>query len=178
MSYRFVFNGKNWFLKISSLDVLNDYMEMVWDIRREDLLGGIKSLKEKKHPASDMIDACSVLASAKGTDVWHEFMDLKERQFRTMSNMIIAGHTLYVNGNGGYCSSLKWPAGIYESDELRWPVLSEEDIRIRKWPGGVHYYAYIGPVQVQDGDRLKWNSESDARAAAMSYVTKKKQTIQ
>lgn len=172
--YVFLYDGQSWFLKIDSLETLNDYMDMVWNIRQENLLYDIKRLKEGKHPTSDIISLCEILANAKDSDLWNEFMALREKQHCDMTHMILEGHTLYVNTQGGYCISLKWTTNRYETEKLQWPVFSEDDIRIRKWPDGTHFYAYIGPVQVKDGNTLKWNSESDARAAAMSYVNKKK----
>lgn len=173
--YCFIFDGKQWYLEISTLQTLNDYMDMVWNIRKEDLLYDLKRLIEDKgaHPTSDIISVCHTLSKAKGTDLWTEFQHLKEKQHRAMSGMVLHDITLYVNPAGGYTASLEKLEARYPSDNMRWPVLSENDIRIRKWPEGTHYYAYIGPVQVKDGGRLKWESESDARFAAMRYVTKK-----
>ena len=91
--------------------------------------------------------------------------------------MIREGSTLYVNANGGYSMTMGEAVNRYESETLMWPVFSEKDIRIKKWPGGDHYYAYIGPIQVQESDTLKWDSESDARMAAMRYVNRKRPAI-
>lgn len=172
--YVFLYNGRSWYLMIDSLDALNEYIRIIWNIRKEDMLYDIKQLKEKKHPTSDIISACEVLAAAKGTDIWHEFMSLRERQHKEMTGHILAGDTLYVNSTGGYKISMDGITNRYESPVLRWPVFSEKDIRIKKWPGGVHFYAYIGCVQVKADDVQKWDTESDARAAAMRYVNKKK----
>lgn len=170
----FLYNGSGWFLKIASLEVLNRYMEEVWAIRKEDLLHDLKRIAEKSHPTSNIISMCEVLANAKGTDIWYEFQRTRETQHRQMSAMVLEDITLYVNSNGGYCQSLDKITNRYESERLMWPVFSEEDIRIKKWPGGTHYYAYIGPVQVKDFDVVKWDSESDARMAAMAYVNRKR----
>lgn len=148
-------------------------MNMIWNLRHEDLLYDIKRMRENKHLTSDILTLCNMFASVKGSDVWHEFMTLREKQHHDMTDMILNGHTLYVNTSGGYCLSLDKIVNRYESDVLKWPVLKESDIQIKQWPGGTHFYAYIGPVQVKYDGRVKWDSESDARIAALSYVSKR-----
>lgn len=173
MNYVFLYNGKAWFLEIDSLDILNEYIRMIWNIRHEDLLYDIKRIKEKQHPTSDIISMCEVLAQAKGTNIWKEFITVWEKQHKDMTEMILSDKVLYVNPVGGYCTALENIINRYESNKLKWPVLKETDIRIKKWPNGMHFYAYIGPVQVKDGIITKWDSESDARNAAMNYVNNK-----
>lgn len=174
MKYVFLYDGRGWYLEINSLDALNNYLQIVWDIRREELLRSIKRVKEGGHPVGDIMSACKTLADAKGSDIWTEYQKLKGKQSQDMSYMILKGMTIYVNSSGGYTTSLENIINRCESDVLSWPVFKEEDIRIKQWPGGVHYYAYIGPMQVKDQKTVKWGSESDARAAAMRYVNRKR----
>lgn len=182
----FMFNGMVWMLVIDSLEDLNEYMDMVWDIRWKDLKWDIARIRKKEHPVSDMADMCYILAKTKGTNTLKEFWALRETQFKDMTKLILEGKTLYINPAGGYTTNMENIINRYESEKvktggkavIRWPVFDESDIRIKQWPGGTHYYAYIGPVQVKDGGKLKWDSESEARSAAMSYVTKKsRQTL-
>ncbi len=172
--YVFLFNGKGWMLKIDSLDDLNDYMRMIWDIRREDLFWDIKRIREKQHPSSDMGNLCSILASIKSGDEYVEFCRIRELQHKQMTDMILKGETLYVNASGGYTIHMNKTEARYESEKLMWPVFKEDDIRVKTWPGGTHFYAYIGPVQVKQDGELKWDTEEEARQAAMAYVSKKK----
>lgn len=169
----FLYNGCGWFLKLDSLDMLNRYMREIWNIRKAECLSDLERIKKKLHPTSDIASACQILANAKGTGTWHEFQALRESQYAEMTQMILEGRTLYVNVNGGYNTRIDKAINRYESETLMWPVFSEEDIRIKKWLGGTHYYAYIGHIQVKESDTLKWDSESDARMAAMRYVKKK-----
>ncbi len=166
--------GKCGFLVIDSLEILNDYITMIWNIRKDDFLYDLKRLRKGEHPASDIAVLCKTVADMKHTDVWAEFERLKRIQYKQMSDMVREGKTLYVNPAGGYTVFVDNIMNRYESRQLQWPVFQKEDIRIKKWPGGMHYYAYIGPVQVKDGSILKWENESDAETAAMAYVDNKK----
>ena len=169
----FLYNGCGWFLKLDSLGMLNRYVKEIWDIRKGECLSDLERIKKKLHPTGDIASVCQILADVKGTDTWHEFKVLRESQYAKMTRMILEGRTLYVNANGGYSITMGEAVNRYESETLMWPVFSEEDIRIKKWPGGNHYYAYIGPIQVKESDTQKWDSELDARIAAMRYVKKK-----
>lgn len=171
--YTFLYNGHVWFLKIDSLETLNDYLKTVWHIRLDDMIYDIRRIKEKLHLTSDIAVLCETLATAKGTDVISEFMQIQKQQHINMSHAIIEGNTLYVNPAGGYCTSIN-VINRLQKENIHWPIFSEKDIRIKQWPHGEHYYAYIGPVQVKLDDKYKWDSESDARMAAMTYVNRKK----
>lgn len=169
--YTFLFNGKCWFLEIKDLDTLNAYHKMIWGIRMKDFQRDIYCQAIGRHPSSDMGSVCQALGNVKGISAFRAFQELEETQHKQMSRQVIEGNTLYVNPAGGYSVVLEDITNRLSSDDMQWPVLREGDIRIKQWPDGTHYYAYIGPVQVKDGGRCKWDSESDARTAAMAYVT-------
>jgi hypothetical protein len=44
------------------------------------------------------------------------------------------------------------------------------EYRIFKWPGGNHYYAKVGNVDVVWEGRQKWNIESGAKRAAVNFL--------
>lgn len=57
-------------------------------------------------------------------------------------------------------------------DELKWPLYTSDQIRIKKFDDGTHYYAYIGDAQVRDDNGvLKWDTEEAARAAPKNTAT-------
>lgn len=58
-------------------------------------------------------------------------------------------------------------------DDMIFPVTQQSEIRIIKWPGGVHYYAKIGNTDVVDANgNQKWNSHEDAYFEAQRYLAK------
>ena len=50
--------------------------------------------------------------------------------------------------------------------ELVFPNFKREDIRLKQFNDGRHWYAYVGDMQLRDGDCLKWNTREAAQAAA------------
>ena len=77
---------------------------------------------------------------------------------------------MYFNPNGGWHydkkkAYIQW----YDSDKLIWPDFKENQIKIERFPAGEHYYAYVGNMQVRDGDTLKWNTYEEAYEHAKQY---------
>ena len=53
------------------------------------------------------------------------------------------------------------------------PTFCRSDIRAEQFKGGKHWYAYIGDMQVRNGDIMKWDTEEEARRAAEKLVTER-----
>lgn len=84
-------------------------------------------------------------------------------------------HPLMVNKNMGF-RTLDETCRILErrfADKIEFPHYDEQDIRITRWPGGIHYYAKIGALEVQDAEyKTKWNTAEEARRQAKLYLEK------
>lgn len=60
-----------------------------------------------------------------------------------------------------------------ESDVIKFPVISKpsyKDARIMQWPGGKHWYAKIGNVDVVVNGEQKWNSFREADLAVQKFI--------
>lgn len=177
--YIFLYNGHEWRLMIDSLEVLKNYMSTIWDAHKETLAQDIERLKRKEHTIGSIIHACETLAithygNKLPDDVYKIFEGFKSQQYQNMEKLLQNGKILYANSQGGYSMLFKTVINRYESKTLEWPIFRESDIYIKKFPRGIHYYAYIGPVQVKENGIVKWNTEEKARAAAMKYVANRK----
>ncbi len=79
---------------------------------------------------------------------------------------------VYINPSGGW----NWDPGTYEpgdfirTNALVWPDFNESDIRISQFPGGKHYYAYVGNTQISANGNRRFASRQDAEAAAAAYI--------
>ena len=79
---------------------------------------------------------------------------------------------VYFNVAGGHTFNLKYTQ-FCRRKELIFPSFSEADIRIKKFSqGGSHWYAYIGDVQLKNGEKQKWNSYEAAKEFAYSVLAK------
>ena len=98
--------------------------------------------------------------------------NLKLLHGRVLSDQLrclLNGKKLVINKNGGYfpiSSDQK-----YEIIEINNDNYSENDIKIKKWWGGLHYYAKVGNVDVVDDfGNVKWNSEKEAKEIALKFM--------
>lgn len=64
-----------------------------------------------------------------------------------------------------------WNSTILPKKTADIPSFKREEIRVKQFKGGQHWYAYIGDMQIRDGDQLKWNAQEAAQAAAEALVT-------
>ena len=79
---------------------------------------------------------------------------------------------IYINRVGGYHGYYKDSKenGFVRRKELVFPDFKKDEIRIKKFSNGEHYYAYIDDMQVRDGDTLKWNTYEEAYKQAISFI--------
>lgn len=102
--------------------------------------------------------------------------ELSERFLKEKYDYISKGIVLYINKMGGYMPEHSDIEVIdtMERDidnDLIFPNYTEKDIRIKKWEGGKHFYAYVGMFSVIDwkGD-MKWNTEKEAMEKAEGFL--------
>lgn len=75
----------------------------------------------------------------------------------------------YINPVGGSTFDIQYTQWC-RRNELVFPNYTESDIRIKQFDGGNHYYAYIGDMQLRDGENIKWNTYEQAYNAAIDIV--------
>ncbi len=88
-------------------------------------------------------------------DIWNEW--LREKQGRSTS--ILPAD-----------APMGWNTQFCRRKSLVFPNFKKSDIRIRKYDYGSHYYAFVGDMQVRDGDKLKWNTYEEAYLNAEKLV--------
>lgn len=76
---------------------------------------------------------------------------------------------VYINPVGGKTFYIDYEQ-FCRKKELSFPSFTEKDIRIKKFDGGTHYYAYVGNVEVRDGDRKKFSTREEAYRKAMELI--------
>jgi hypothetical protein len=114
------------------------------------------------------------LAESKGSASLLDLIDtLTDSVFKVKEKFINEGHTLYINKAGGFMPSLGPEYEVKEtiiSEELIFPEYTEKDIKIIRWPNGVHYYAKIGCVDVVIDGEMKWKTEERAYEKALVFL--------
>lgn len=94
-------------------------------------------------------------------------------QGASMLRVMGRGVTLLVNRYGGFMvkrEDIKPKASVWRKD-LVFPSYVSHDIRIKRFDDGRHYYAFIGDMQVKDGDRVKWDTYDEAYHQAELFAS-------
>lgn len=186
MEYLFIFdeNSKGWWLKIDSIEKLVDYHEktggrfegaMEMYLREghpDDILDKL-SLKERIKKMQDKdfkrLQAAIMQAERGGCTIFDGFrrlnLEIGMGQMRTMEQY----GDIYINPVGGYTFNLQYTQ-FCRRKNLVFPNFKETDIRIKQFEGGEHYYAYVGDMQVRNGNKLKWNSRDEAYSKALELI--------
>lgn len=172
MKNTFIWNGKSWWLKISTVEEMCNYFTEEWERRKNACLEDKERVKAKFHSSNYLTGACDVISSTRHISFEDALDSLQKQLYKDWYKFLYEGKTIYVNGVGGYNFSQE-EKRIYKKEGYDFPCFSENDIRILQWPGGKHYYAYIGDLEIRDGDTMKWNSKEEALTVAKMYISKK-----
>ena len=183
--YLFVYANGGWWLKLTTVDALMDYHQKVGTDRYADafqmymhqghpdkILGNL-SLAERIKMMNDIhfkrLQAAVIQAENGNGTILDGFRWLNiETGMKEMKDIKTYG-AVYINRVGGSTGELEYTQ-FCRRTELVYPDFKVSDIRIKRFEGGNHYYAYIGDMQVRNGYQQKWNCYDDAYHAAEAIV--------
>lgn len=170
----------SWWLKLRSLEELTRYLSAtngrygrafqnyLDDSQfQPDQMGHGKHIKEMP-----LAQAAYYNGLNKKISMIDSVMDLASRTAQCMADAISKHGYVYVNSNGGWNNlDIKPdPGDFVHSKNLVWPHFTRADIKISKFPGGEHWYARVGPVEMRNGDEFRFYSREAAQKAAEAYL--------
>lgn len=182
MEWLFVYDG-GWWLKITDVQQLTEYHKRT-DAKRYE--GALMMYKDGKRPENMSLEE-RIRASIEGN---RSFMLMQAAiiQAQNMEGTFLDGirglnmeigmkelkdireyGAVYINPVGGSTFSVDYTQ-FCRRKELIFPNFRKEDIRVKQFRGGSHWYAYIGDMQVRNGEELKWNTKEAAQRVAESIV--------
>lgn len=194
MDYLFVFADGGWWLKLDSIEKLIDYHKKTGN-RYAGALDLYMSLREKAGSNAKIYEYVMDMPLSERIELM-ESRDFKYMQAAIMQAQNIEGNIFdgfrclnmefgmkeykdiqefgctFLNSVGGSTFALDYTQ-FCRRKELVFPDFKKEDIRVKQFKDGVHWYAYIGDMQVRDGDTLKWNSCDEAYERALELVVDK-----
>lgn len=175
-------NSAAWWLKLTTIQEVLDYLEAtnsrwahVFDnwmndsMYQSDVTGHGKHIQQAA--LTQLVDQH---ARNNHQTIMEAITDVAGKLAESMLNALYVRSVIYVNPNGGWNTGgpdMTESGSFCRKKRLVWPDFNESQIRISKFPGGQHYYAHIGDVQVRDGNLLKFNTESEAIQQARKYIT-------
>ena len=108
------------------------------------------------------------------TSFLEEYFKLIDEVTKNQLDCLEKYGAIYINKLGGYCFGIHDFDDICIKEELYFPSDDNKPkIKIKKWPGGSHYYAYINGREVKDEfGNIKWNTEKKANEVVLEYLNK------
>ena len=178
MAWLFIKEG-DWHLKIDTKEQLENYLEEAEKMFQTDQnhFAGLQKCKNGEQYTvqhSEYGFLARHLAEWTGSNALDAYSQIPALQKEAMEKVLNETGSLLINRSGGFHTGKNMSEAhpFVWKNSLTFPKYSKNDIRIKRFQDGKHYYAYIGDVQVRDGDTLKWNTEEEAIAAATSYIRK------
>lgn len=168
--YKFVFEepDNGWWLKIDSAEKLIDYHQ-----KTEKLYGDVIAdyLHNKEgHWTNKRTYAVVMYAEKHHLTIYDAIIQFRMMIAQQQLDRIHEDGAIYINSVGGYHSKATYNQYVVK-DKLIFPDFKSSDIKIEQFPGGTHWYAYVGNMQVINGDIRKWNSYKEAYEYAKKYVS-------
>ena len=173
--------GRGWRLRIDSKELLSEYL-MLQDAFRRDM----EHLMRLKETGTDRRNVVShtefgyfigLIGERLGTDVRESYGVLSGLQRESMEKVLDETGAVYVNRKGGFHGERRDRSSslpFVRRSEPEFPRWFSNEIRVKRFDGGRHWYAYIGDMQVRDGDVLKWDTYEEALAQAERFAADKK----
>jgi hypothetical protein len=172
--YIFVWKYGGWWLKINTPEQLFDYYENTegkWTQTFSRLINSKEFGTGTEH-ADNLSFAIGTYGINRNYNPIQATIGFRYEMMRNQLKYLLESGEIYINKNGGYhCKSKeKEYSQFIRRTEFVFPDFKENEIKVERFPGGNHFYAYIGDMQVRDGDTLKWDTYEEALNKAKEYI--------
>lgn len=186
MSYHFVKFQGTWYLKPETVQDIIDHFKKICgrEIKEgvEDYfdnvaltkgIDGKQYLFSQNHSSSVWRNAVECLAKLKNQTYLQCGNALEDKTFQDRLRFFLDGRYIYLRDGLTYFIGLEIPDYDEEvwSDDLIYPYeYNYDDVRFLQWPGGYHWYAKIGSMDIVDKyGRQKWGDKSYAIEIAKRF---------
>lgn len=168
-------------MKIDTIEKLIDYHKKIDQNRFE---GALEMYMQGKNPENmplqerialmenrdfKYLQAAIIQATKVDGTIFDGFRCLNMEIGMTELKCIKEHGAVYINRVGGHTFALEYTQ-FCRRKELVFPNFKSTDIRVKKYPEGVHWYAFIDDMQVKNGECVKWNTREAAQHAAEAIV--------
>lgn len=116
-----------------------------------------------------LLQAGMIMARKSNTTLYGAFESLQVEFGMALHRDVMENGETFINPVGGKTFSLEYDQFVWRR-HLAFPNYSVNDIRIKQFEGGSHFYAYLGDTQLRDGEKLKWSTYGEAYDFAVAVV--------
>ena len=180
--FTFIFINGGWWLKISTVAELADYLSETdsrWENALNNLLNSKEFTKFGNEHAGALATSIGLFGVNHGINGIDATLVFKEQIVNDQLNELKSGNTLAINKMGGYWvlkpeevnGENKAYSQWCRKREMVFPNFTKRELKIKKFPLGNHWHAYLGDVQLRDNDKVKWNTYEDAYEYAKQFIS-------
>lgn len=175
MKYKFICDEQyGWYTEIREIEQLLNYWKDIFNPKLQTALQTIKDTKEYGM-GTQHCDSLQLLigAHARGNKISnqqsHESItyDYRLAQYKALCTY----GCIYINKNMGWNIEPKLVTQFIYKDNIEFPIMKADRIKIEQFPLGKHYYVFIDGIQLRNKEQLKFNSYSEAFEYAQQYIT-------
>lgn len=175
LNWKGITTDYDWMLVLESIEQLIDYHEKTMAAQIPATWKNLDEVSEHRAHINTslgmMINFSSEAAEGKKSLIKLTSL-IGGKIFEAKAKGILNTGKIYINKNGGYFPHSKDITVLEETfiEELIFPQYTLNDIYVKQWDGGTHWYAYVGgnPVEI-DGEN-KWNTEEEAMRKAKTAL--------
>jgi hypothetical protein len=142
-------------------DGMNNYLNSAEFARQT----GVNSLCQHhlSHPDAAYLDIACTGESMKDSprSVVEVTVDAFNGILFGMVDVLVKFGAIYVNEQGGYFTLSDGMEEKSSQTVASW-VIPGADIRVKHWPRGTHWYAYVGSVSVTRDGKNSWDTKDEA----------------
>lgn len=184
--YHFVKFNNTWYLKPEKLEDVTEHFKKFCgrefeqgfnDFKDNTIIkkdyNGEKYLYSKNHSSSVWRNVVELTMQFTGDSWLKTACSLEKRTYKDRINKFNEGKPIFLTDGLPYFPPKEWPTYDEEvwKDELEFPYeYNFKDVRFIRWPGGRHWYAKLGSIDIVDKyGYQKWNDKYYAMEVAKKW---------
>ena len=183
--WKFIHNGEGWWLRIEDLDQLEQYFTKTNQRFGDSMMEIARNHSNGKecHCTNGLSTYLELFASNSKLSLFEATSAVMWKCLDAYVSILKQKGYVNINSVGG-CNGEDYDIKLTDyRDTLVFPNYDDKSIKIKTWEwedkkaGNIrsnykyHYYAYIGNIQIKDGEKVKWDTYEEAYAFAKKYVT-------
>ena len=149
--YKFIFEepDNGWWLEVDSAKKLIDYHKKTEKFYGDVIADYLNNKDEHWH--SKRTYAVVMYAQKHHLTIYDAVIQFRMMIAQQQLEQIHKYGAIYINSSGGYHANAVYKHFVIK-DKFIFPDYKDTDIKINQFPGGTHWYAYIGNMQIKNGN--------------------------
>lgn len=160
---------EEWVLAVTDRLQLTEYASLTHPSFVKAAFSEFMNVVEKKsHFKNSHAWAANMLAECHKTNFGDSLFNLFEKVLVCQAQAIKEGKHVALKQNGSWSTLDAYDTlEVRTLEQLTWP---DATVVVTKWPGGVHFYAKVGGVDVVMDGEQKWPTKEAAERAAAKFI--------